>query len=316
MKIRIAFTSLVVAVSGLAAPTAVAGPAADGPRIASYNVFMLPRSLYPNWGQLQRADLIASEGVLSGQDVVVVQEAFDNEASQRLLANLAEDYPNQTPVLGRSRDGWDATLGSYSDTRPEDGGVAVLSRWPVAERIQYVFPPGCGADAASNKGFAYTRIDSPSGPVHVIGTHLQADDPACGDRAPGVRADQLGEIAQFVRDKAIPAAEPVVVAGDLNVDASAGEFTSALATLGAAAPQTTGHPYSYDPATNSVAADQAPGAPGQLLDHVLPLTGHGSQQWVDETRAVHSPEWSVTSWGQTYTYTDFSDHYPVFASPS
>lgn len=300
--------------SGLTAPPAVA--AADGPRIATYNVFMLPRSLFPNWGQLQRADLLASEGALAGQDVVVVQEAFDNEASERLLANLAGDYPHQTPVLGRSRDGWDATLGSYSDARPEDGGVAVLSRWPVTERVQYVFAPGCGADATSNKGFAYTRIDSPSGPVHVIGTHLQADDNACGNRAPGVRAAQLGEIAQFVRDRAIAADEPVVVAGDLNIDATAEEFTAALDTLGATAPETTGHPFSYDPATNSVAAYQAPDWPGQQLDHVLPLTGHGPQRWVAETRAVHSPEWSVTSWGHTYTYTDFSDHYPVFAHPA
>ncbi|GAA2793321.1 sphingomyelin phosphodiesterase [Saccharopolyspora taberi] len=304
-----------VLVGGLAAPQAVADPA-DGPRIASYNVFMLPRSLYPNWGQQQRADLIDSEGVLAGQDVVVVQEAFDNDASQRLLSNLGDQYPHQTPVLGRSRDGWDATLGSYSDTRPEDGGVAVLSRWPVAERVQYVFPPGCGADASSNKGFAYARVDSPDGPLHVIGTHLQADDSACGDRAPQVRASQLAEIAAFVRDRAIPAAEPVVVAGDLNVDASAGEFDSALQTLGAERPEATGHPFSYDAATNSVAAHQAPGWPGQLLDHVLPLAGHGRQQWVNETRAVHSPEWTVESWGQTYTFTDFSDHYPVFAHPA
>ncbi|MER7013640.1 endonuclease/exonuclease/phosphatase family protein [Saccharopolyspora sp. NPDC000359] len=194
--------------------------------------------------------------------------------------------------------------------------MAVLSRWPVAERVQHVFAPGCGADAASNKGFAYTRIDSPGGPVHVIGTHLQADDPACGDRAPGVRAAQLGEIAQFVADRAIPAEEAVVVAGDLNIDAAAEEFSAALATLGATAPTPIGHPASYDPATNSVAADQAPGWPGQQLDHVLPLAGHGARQWVAETRAVHSPEWSVTSWGQTYTYTDFSDHYPVLAHPA
>ena len=314
MRKRIAFMSLVGLAAGLLGPAATAEPA--GPRIASYNVFMLPRSLYPNWAQQERADLIDSEGVLAGQDVVVVQEAFDNDASQRLLGNLADDYPHQTPVLGRSRDGWDATLGSYSDARPEDGGVAVLSRWPVAERVQYVFAPGCGADAASNKGFAYTRIASPDGPLHVIGTHLQADDKACGEGAPDVRAEQLGEIAAFVRDKAIPADESVVVAGDLNVDASAGEFDSALQTLGAQAPQATGHPHTYDSATNSLAAHEAPGWPGQRLDHVLPLSGHGPQRWVNEARAVHSPEWTVTSWGQTYTFSDFSDHYPVFAHPA
>lgn len=34
----------------------------------------------------------------------------------------------------------------------------------------------------------------------------------------------------------------------------------------------------------------------------------------NETRRVKSPEWSIWSWGRKHTYTDFSDHYPVFAS--
>jgi sphingomyelin phosphodiesterase len=104
-----------------------------------------------------------------------------------------------------------------------------------------------------------------------------------------------------------------VIAGDLNIDAASEEFTSALRTLNAQNPARVGHPFSYDPGSNSVAAYNSPDGPRQQLDHVLLLNGHtGPRQWTNETRAVHSPEWTVGSHGEE-SYTDFSDHYPVFA---
>ena len=70
---------------------------------------------------------------------------FDNSASDRLLGNLKKEYPNQTAVLGRSNGNeWDKTLGSYSSSTPEDGGVAIVSKWPIVEKVQYVFAKGCG----------------------------------------------------------------------------------------------------------------------------------------------------------------------------
>ncbi|SHH10028.1 sphingomyelin phosphodiesterase [Streptoalloteichus hindustanus] len=279
--------------------------------MASHNVFMLSRNLYPNWGQDQRADLIARQGVLSGQDVVVLQEAFDNEASARLLANLAAEYPHQTPVLGRSREGWDATTGPFSDLAVEDGGVSVVSRWPIRERRQHVFTQKCGAETFAQKGFAYVRLAAPSGAVHVIGTHLQAEDGGCDDAA-AVRASQLDEIRRFVDERRVPAAEPVFVVGDLNVVAGSAEFDRALARLDARRPTFAGHPFSWDPGTNSVTAAQYPGQAPQHLDYVLPLNGHPvAATWTNRTTAVHSPKWTVKSWFREYTYTDFSDHYPV-----
>lgn len=319
MKTRITFALLGSVLSTLLlTPVSSAAPIQRAPeaspKVASYNVFMLAKSLYPNWGQDHRADLIDTEGVLNDQDVVVLQEAFDNAASDKLLGNLSDTYPEQTPVLGRSRDGWDATEGSYSDAKPEDGGVAVLSRWPIEKRVQYVYRDGCGADAMSNKGLVYTKITAPTGPLHVIGTHMQADDDACGDGGVGVRATQLREIAEFVASQKIPEGDTVMVGGDLNIDASSEEFTTALRTLDARNPVRAGHPHSYDPGTNSVAAYNSPVGPSQQLDHVLLLNGHtGPEQWTNETRAVHSPEWTVGAGGNESSYTDFSDHYPVFA---
>ncbi|MBP2474306.1 sphingomyelin phosphodiesterase [Crossiella equi] len=312
MRTRAILTFAVV--TALLASGVVASAAPAFPRVASYNVFLFSKLVYPNWGQDQRADLIDREGVLAGQDVVVLQEAFDNSSSDRLFANLADTYPHRTPVVGRSRAGWDSTLGDYTDLYPEDGGVAVLSRWPIAERVQHVYKAKCGTDAFSAKGFAYARVSSPAGPVHVLGTHLQADDGGCGTNAPAVRAQQLAELAAFLRARAFPAAEPVVIAGDMNVVRGGAEHEPMLRTLGARAPEHTGHAYSYDPAENSIAKERDGGGARQQLDYVLLREGHaGPARWVNQTRAVPSPKWTVSSWGKEYSYTDYSDHYPVFA---
>jgi sphingomyelin phosphodiesterase len=305
---RLITLAAVVALAFSAAP-AVAAPAA--PRIVTYNVFMLSRNLYPNWGQVTRADLIDSTGVLNGQDVVVLQEAFDNTASDRLLANLRDTYPHQTPVLGRGTAGWDVTSGSYSSSTPEDGGVAVLSRWPITTRVQHVYRDACGADWFSNKGFAYVRVASPAGPVHVIGTHMQAEDSSCTSAPSGYRTSQRAEIKAFLTARNIPATEPVYVAGDLNVVQASDEFPRMVQELGASTPALTGHPFSWDCADNSICRDQyGPEYASEHLDYVLTVQGPVLR---NETRRAKSPEWSTWSWGRKSTYTDLSDHYPVFA---
>ena len=77
----------------------------------THNVYMLSTNLYPNWGQTERADLIGAADYIKNQDVVILNEVFDNSASDRLLGNLKKEYPNQTAVLGRSSGSeWDKTL--------------------------------------------------------------------------------------------------------------------------------------------------------------------------------------------------------------
>ncbi|MBB5432918.1 sphingomyelin phosphodiesterase [Nocardiopsis composta] len=309
-RIPLMFAALLGAASVAAAPPATADGA---PAIATYNAFIMSKNLYPNWGQDLRADMIAEDGLLSGQDVVVLQEAFDNSASERLIGNLSAEYPHATPVVGRSSSGWDATTG-YRGGTSEDGGVAVLSRWPIVRAEQHIFADACGGDWFSGKGFAYVELDTPAGPLHVVGTHLQsADDGCAGDLDVHVRWSQLDRIAAVLAEKEIPGDEPVYVAGDFNVIGGSDEYDSMIEQLGAVRPEYTGAPYSFDPDTNSIAGERYPGAAGEALDHVLPIAnGAAPASYTNETREVHSEPWTVTSWGKEYTYTDHSDHYPVF----
>ncbi|MER8230753.1 sphingomyelin phosphodiesterase [Streptomyces sp. NPDC101490] len=311
--------SLVLAAAALAAtaPAATAAPAADGPprlKVLTYNTFLFSKNLYPNWGQDHRAEAIPAASFFQGQDVVVLQEAFDNSASDALKANAADRYPYQTPVVGRSKSGWDATGGSYAAATPEDGGVTILSKWPVVRKEQYVYKDACGADWWSNKGFAYAVLDVNGTRVHVVGTHAQSTDPGCSaGEAARTRSRQFKALDAFLDAKNIPADEQVVVAGDMNVDSHTPEYGTMLADAGlVGADARTGHPYSFDTALNSIAAERYPNDPREDLDFVLYRAGNARPAgWTNQVVPEKSAPWTVSSWGTRYTYTDLSDHYPV-----
>ncbi|MER5294718.1 sphingomyelin phosphodiesterase [Streptomyces pharetrae] len=311
-----AVLALALATAGLAgtAPTATAAEQPPPVRVLSYNVFLFSKSLYPNWGQDHRAAQIPKAPFFQGNDVVVLQEAFDNSSSDALKRASATAYPYQTPVVGRSKDGWDATGGAYSSTTPEDGGVAVLSKWPILRKEQYVYQDACGADWWSNKGFAYVVLNVNGARVHVLGTHAQSTDPGCGPgEAAAVRSRQFKAVDAFLDAKNIPAGEQVLVAGDLNVDSHSAEYASMLADGGlVGAEARTGHPYSFDTAENSIARERYPDDPREDLDHVLHRAGHARPAgWQNDVVKETSAPWTVSSWGTSYTYTNLSDHYPV-----
>lgn len=304
--------------SAAADASAAAGAnAADPPalKVLSYNTFLFHKLIYPNWGQDHRAEAIPDADFFQGNDVVVLQEAFDNGSSDTVQEKAAAQYPHQTPVIGRSKDGWDATGGSWSDIAPEDGGVTIFSKWPVLHKEQWVYDHGCGADYLSNKGFAYAVLDVNGTKVHVVGTHLQAGDSACGDGEPQkIRAEQFQAIDSFLDSKSIPADEQVMVAGDFNVDSRGSEYESMLANADLApADARTGHPYSSDHVENTIAKGRSDNGSRSDLDYVLHRNGHARPAgWENEVIKEETAPWE-TSEG---TFTNLSDHYPVVAGPS
>ncbi|MFE5628152.1 sphingomyelin phosphodiesterase [Streptomyces sp. NPDC056543] len=307
--------ALAAATLATAAPSA---SASEAPRlkVLSYNAFLFSKTLYPNWGQDHRAKAIPAAAFYQGHDVVVIQEAFDNSSSDALKANSAAQYPYQTPVMGRSKSGWDATGGAYSATTPEDGGVTILSKWPIVRKEQYVYKDACGADWYSNKGFVYTVLDVNGSRVHVVGTHAQSTDPGCSaGEAAQMRSRQFKAMDAFLDGKNIPANEQVIVAGDMNVDSRTPEYGTMLADAGlAGADARTGHPYSFDTELNSIASERYPDDPREDLDHVLYRSGNARPaNWTNNVVLEKSAPWTVSSWGTRYTYTNLSDHYPVTA---
>ncbi|MGW5421969.1 sphingomyelin phosphodiesterase [Streptomyces sp. NPDC003943] len=318
LSVALAAVTLTATATTASAATAADPAAAATPslKVLTYNTFLMSTNLYPNWGQGYRAATIPTTSFFHGNDVVVLQEAFDNTASDALKSKAAAEYPYQTPVVGRSKSGWDATGGSYSSMTPEDGGVTLLSKWPVVRKEQYIYKDACGADWYSNKGFVYAVLDVNGTKVHVVGTHAQSTDPGCSaGEAAQMRSRQFKTIDAFLDAKNIPANEEVIVAGDMNVDSRSSEYGTMLADADlVGADARTGHPYSFDTQTNSIANYRYPTDPREDLDYVLYRAGHPRPAgWTNNVVPETTAPWTVSSWGTDYTYTNLSDHYPVTA---
>lgn len=269
-----------------------AGP--DALNVLAYNIYMRPTSLFAN-GQRIRAGLLPPR--LRGYDVLIFSEAFDDDVRALLLQGLRAEYPHATRILGSDR------------VLEQDGGVVIVSRWPIEAQDQRLYGDVCGGfDCQSDKGVLYARINKGGRRYHVFGSHTQADPTP---ESAQVRARQFDIIKRFVDVKAIPRREAVIIGGDLNVDKSRfpAEVSDMLRRLDAEHPRQIGHRYSFDPATNGLAER---GAPSEYLDYVLFSRGHRRPRTAfNEVRMIRSTEpWRQYVWEDLFW--DLSDHYAVY----
>ncbi len=251
--------------------TASAGPVAAMPRqdgepparpaphdfrttldVLTFNAFLRP--LLPD-GQNERMPQMASE--LAGYDVLLLQELFSNWHRRALLEDLRAEYPHQSRLLGRDRG-----LG-------QDGGVVIVSKWPIERQFQQLFGEDCaGNDCLAEKGVLYARINKQGRRIHLFATHLQA-----GVEHGALRQRQLGTIKHLIDRMQLPAHEPVLIGGDLNVDrfagARTGAFGSMIRILQAGHPLppegSEAHRPTIDPARNPLTDNPLP----RYLDYVL-----------------------------------------------
>lgn len=192
-------------------------------QLVTYNVQMRP-VLDSDWDE--RVGPIARALMGNRYDVVVLNEVFDADARSALLQAFRKEFPFSTSPLGAG------------EALKKNGGVLILSRWPILRQAQRVFRTGEGADALACKGFVWAQVSRPDRSVHVIATHLQAG----GSDAVGIRAAQMGEMRRFIQAAAIPQEEPVLLAGDLNVGKllsegqPTGEYRDMLELLDASLP--------------------------------------------------------------------------------
>lgn len=149
-------------------------------------------------------------------DIVVLNEAF-NAPARWLVTRLRATGYHATPHLGTHRGQWTSTSGRRGAASGLlGGGVYVLSRYPIMELHQHVYRAyrQRTADAWSAKGVALVALDTPDGRVWLAGTHLQADTRSNWHE---VRLAQLAELRGLVSAR-VPVAEPVLLAGDLNIE--------------------------------------------------------------------------------------------------
>ncbi|KGR34217.1 sphingomyelin phosphodiesterase [Vibrio campbellii] len=287
------------------------------PKIMSYNVYMLDHRLgifVGGTNPKKRAELLANSPVFDDIDVLVFNEVFDNQASTILIDALAQQFGYRTPVLGRTKSGWDHTEG-WRSTSLDDGGVILLSKYPIEYKSQVIFREGCGADWASQKGFIHAVINKNGERYNIVGTHVQADDNTCSIPPSVVRQDQFAQIENYISGANRSFDEMFFIAGDLNVAKDSQEFPTMIETLNVSEPTNyVGAPYSWDPATNGLAHANYADLKGQLLDYVFVERSHKQpKNWHNQVLDVVSKRVELPGTQEPYYFYEYSDHFPVAA---
>ncbi|MGL5482523.1 MAG: endonuclease/exonuclease/phosphatase family protein, partial [Aeromonas veronii] len=114
-------------------------PAENRLKVASYNVWALP-VIASSIGE--RLTLLPD--YLKGYDALLLQEVFDGRREGFLQA-LAKEYPYQTKVLDKP------------GVNVHDGGVVIVSRYPIVREAQLVYPQCTGTDCFADKGVMYAE---------------------------------------------------------------------------------------------------------------------------------------------------------------
>jgi PKD repeat protein len=154
----------------------------------------------------ERLPLLANHPDLQPHDVIVFEEAWTNSHRDALLNALRPQYPYQSSPLGGS-----------SGAIHQNGGVVILSKWPIEAEDERIYAAHSGiADDLARKGVLYARINKAGLRYHVFGTHTDADKSPEDVEA---RTSQMHALNAFVRPTTFLATdEPVLIAGDFNID--------------------------------------------------------------------------------------------------
>lgn len=261
--------------------------------LLTYNIYAIPTRASQE--RARRARLLVDSRVLEGFDVLVLQEVFCPRTRRFLQDALHEKgYPHWSGVLARK------------GTKFSNGGVIVASRHPFAfTPLQMVYRAGQFPDCLAAKGAIYAPIQKAHQRYHVFATHLQADEVPWGrKRAPHTRLHQLQELHQWASTCLQGTQQPVIYAGDFNIDRlhAHTEYKRLLDTLQATPPTRTNDFPSYNPQWNTLAK----GTAIQDLDHILhtPTPQHPSTL---TTSPFQTPSQQLPQTLQ------FSDHFAVYS---
>jgi endonuclease/exonuclease/phosphatase family metal-dependent hydrolase len=194
-------------------------------RLLTYNMLLRPPFINYNGNDYKNERLqIFIEQVLPRYDVVALQEVFwfMNTRLPYLLQEAKKAgfcwYCTTTPPPALSR-------------KFIDGGLVILSRYPIVETKSRLYSSGVQIDGWAAKQGLYAKIQiTPSSCIHVFTTHTQADYASnpTNKWTAQARMHQIEELAEMVRDVASsdPTKGDLFVMGDLNVDARAHNSTN------------------------------------------------------------------------------------------
>lgn len=181
-------------------------------RVVSFNAWALPVTI-PSQDKRRRLKRLPEALAALDADVIVLQELFDVRGRRRLLRELCPPYLTTPDALETRR-----ILGLVpADT---NGGLLILSRFPIKHSrfVPHSLGPGTKVDERlGRKGALIAQLDTPVGELTVFAVHLYAGTKPKDTR---IRTAQLAPLLEALNAEA--AANPVLLAGDINTSPTAG----------------------------------------------------------------------------------------------
>ena len=192
--------------------------------VVTYNIWEL-RYLYYQNGQRERTCRILMElfNLRTDIDVIVFNEAFMGGCFSRFNATIDMSTMTMRELLEQYGFGYyTTTIGEVREPpKFENGGVFIASRWPITAEDETVYEDSVrlSEDYLAAKGAKYARVVKTVGgesrPYNIFGSHMQASK---GEEADNVRVSQATQMRSLMKNLSLPTDEPVIYAGDFNVD--------------------------------------------------------------------------------------------------
>ena len=229
----------------------------------------------------------------------MLQEVFAGSRDE-FLRVLANEYPYQTRMLDKPG------INIY------DGGVTIVSRYPIVNQTQYVYPDCSSTDCFADKGVNYAEIIKKGQAYHLFATHAASSD---SNIAREHRQLQFGQIRDLAASLHIPQTEMVIYGGDFNVNKRKFpiDYQNMLNNLQASAPNYAGYTEStFDPRINGFAGQIGSGGDNiEYLDYIVVSNEYRAE--TSNTNTVKVPRTSAKS---LWKHWNLSDHFPVKAEVS
>jgi phospholipase C len=292
--------------------------------VMTYNIQQLGYSDWmANHFETQRLALIPRAILSHDQrpDILIMQEVFTEHSFEYLVTAFAHYYPYHTEVVAESciSGNWTSVAGNCrQDSLKGNGGVLILSRWPMKEKHAYVYHGGRVSstfDFMAQKGAVYARIEVGHGErntlVHVLGTHLQADG-----GSHDIRMQQIEEMRLWIDQFNIEKAEAVILGGDFNVSShDTAKLADLLNRTNTALTLPTRDLGSVSPGTNQYLNLISAGKTDKTVDYILYRKDHLIPKNRPVLQVINLK--SDTPWkgrrvfGADIEMNDLSDHYPT-----
>ncbi|KAM9958641.1 hypothetical protein ACTFIW_012230 [Dictyostelium discoideum] len=178
-----------------------------------------------------------SKSILAQYDIICLQELFSAFSyRQRRFIEKAEQQGFQYYATSPSPP-------YLRSTFLVDGGLTVISKYPIVASDFFLYEQGVDSDMLSSKGVLYTKIKVvPTGSsnddenfIHLFTTHMQASyapksdgsktvkasatqDQASNYKNDNIRLVQLSQLREFIFEKTFKDKSIIILAGDLNVN--------------------------------------------------------------------------------------------------